>query len=224
MTTWLITGANRGLGLELSRQLIARGDTVIGTARDLDKATELIQLGATVLPLDVADDASVSALAERLGDKPIDRLFNNAGMGGGRAGIGEIDMAQLSRFFEINSVGPLRVTQALLPNLRRGKDKLVLNMSSNLGSITNNTSGGAYGYRASKTALNMLTRSLALDLTPEGFICVVFHPGWVRTDMGGPSAPLTPEQSVASLLAVIDSLTPARTGQFLSYDGTELPW
>lgn len=111
MTTWLITGANRGLGLELSRQLIARGDTVIGTARDPDKAAELEQLGATVLPLDVTDGDSVRALAQQLGDRPIDRLFNNAGMRGGRQRIADLDIAQLSRLFEINSVGPLRVIQ-----------------------------------------------------------------------------------------------------------------
>ena len=133
-------------------------------------------------------------------------------------------MSDLSRFFEVNSIGPIRVTRALLPNLRLGQRRLIVNISSDMGSVSMNDSGSFYGYRASKSGLNMLTSTLAYELGPEQFTCVLLHPGWVRTDMGGFDAPRTPDQSVADMISVIEGLTPADNGRFLDHTGRTIPW
>lgn len=224
MTRWLVTGAGRGIGLGMVRALLARGEEVIATARRPQGARELAASGARVLQLDVTDPASVAALAGELRGEPLDVLVGNAGVGVGRSAPGLIDFDELRRQFEVNAIGTLRVTDALLDNLRRGARRLVAHMSSKMGSIADNTSGNAYAYRASKAALNALTKSLAIDLAPEGFTCVVLHPGWVRTDMGGSAAPLSVEESVAGLLAVLESLGPERSGAFLDFSGAEVPW
>ena len=176
----LITGANRGIGLELTRKLAVRGEAVIATARRPHEATALHDLDVEVAPLDVTDPQSVEALREHLEDRPLDLLVNNAGLGGAEEGIDRLDPAYVEELLRVNTVGPLRVTQALLPHLRRGTRKAVLHLSSQLGSIAL-SDGGKYGYRASKAALNMWNRSLALELQDEGFTCMVVHPGWVRT-------------------------------------------
>jgi NAD(P)-dependent dehydrogenase (short-subunit alcohol dehydrogenase family) len=222
--THIVTGANRGIGLELVRRLAARGDEVIATARRPDAADALRATGARVEALDVADDASVARLAANLGDTAVDVLVNNAGQGVGRSALGSLDMDELRRLFEVNALGPLKVTRALLPMLRRGNRKLIANITSRMGSIADNTSGGSYAYRTSKTALNMIHKSLSLDLAAEGFTCVVLHPGWVRTDMGGAGAPLSVGDSVAGMLRVLDELSPSDNGRFLAFDGEELPW
>ncbi|MFO7609878.1 MAG: SDR family oxidoreductase [Candidatus Krumholzibacteriia bacterium] len=222
--TVLVTGANRGLGLEFARQLTGAGATVIGTARDPAAAGELAALGARVEPLDVTDAASVATLARSLQGVKLDALLNNAGYFGHRGGIAELDPETARREFEVNALGPLRVTRALLPNLRLGTAKLVMNVSSGMGSLEGAGSGGAAGYRASKAALNMLTVVLAAELKDEGFVCVAMSPGWVRTDMGGSGASLAPAESVAGILAVLGGLGPQDTGRFLNHDGTELPW
>lgn len=222
--TYLVTGANRGIGLELARQLSARGARVIATARRPQEAGELHELGVQVEPLDVTVPATVDALAATLDGMPLDVLINNAGMGDGHAPLAELDFEEMARFFAVNSVGPLRVTRALLPNLRAGERRLVASLSSQMGSISSNQQGGYYGYRASKAALNMLNRSMALELGGKGFTCVVFHPGWVRTRMGGENAPVTPQLSVRGLLRVMDRLTHADNGRFLAYNGQEVPW
>ena len=224
VTTYLVTGANRGIGLQLATDLCARGDQVIATARDPRSARELARTGARVMPLDVADPASVAALAAGLAGLSIDVLVNNAGIGVGHEGIGRLDYARLSRFFETNALGALRVTEALLPNLRAGKRRVVANMTSRMGSIADNSSGGAYAYRASKAALNMLTKNVAIDLAPEGFTCLVLHPGWVQTDMGGPAAPLSVAESSESLIGMLDRATPAQSGAFLDFAGETIPW
>ena len=222
--TFLVTGANRGIGLELARQLAARGERVIATARDPEKARELRQLDTRVEALDVADEASVRAFAGRLEGQPVDVLVNNAGVGVGRGELGALDMDELRRCFEVNTLGALRVTQALLENVRAGERKVVANVTSKMGSIADNTSGGSYAYRASKCALNMVTKSLSVDLARDGVTCVVLHPGWVKTDMGGSSAPLSVEESARGLLEVIDGLTPEKTGEFFDYSGETIPW
>lgn len=222
--TYLITGANRGLGLEFTRQLAERGEEVIATARLPEEARDLAALGVEVEPLDVADSGSVAALAERLQGRPLDVLVNNAGKGGGQGAVTSIDPDSLLAYFQVNSIGPLRVTRALLPNLRAGERRMVASLSSQMGSIHRNEQGNYYGYRASKAALNMIHRNLALELGGKGFTCVLLHPGWVRTEMGGQGAPLSPEQSVRSLLRVMDRLTPKDNGSFLSYSGERLPW
>jgi len=222
--TVLVTGANRGIGLEMARQLEARGMHVIGTARNPDSADELKATGAEVLPLDVTDADSVAALVAALDGRKIDMLINNAGVGSQRASsLADYDFDRMALAFDVNSIGPIRVTQALLPNLQAGQQKTVISISSVMGSIERN-SGGAYGYRASKAALNMMNKSLALELADEGFTCVVMHPGWVRTRMGGEQAPVSPEQSVSGLLDVIAGLGTPDNGKFYDFQGEEIPW
>jgi len=177
--TVLVTGANRGIGLELVRQMRARGHQVIGTARKPEQAMELKETGARVVQLDVTDSNSIRAMAEQLKGQRIDLLINNAGMLGHNAqSFAETDFDQVIATFDVNSLGPMRVTQALLPNIMAGSGKTVIQISSTMGSIANN-SGGYYGYRASKAALNMLNSSLALELADNGITSVVMHPGWV---------------------------------------------
>jgi NAD(P)-dependent dehydrogenase (short-subunit alcohol dehydrogenase family) len=225
--TVLITGANRGIGLELARQYHAAGWNVIGTARDPDAAKELEGLGedVSVAALDVTDRGSIQSLAKWLGDRPIDLLINNAGVGdGGESSVPKIDAKKLAHVMQVNAIGPMLVTQALLPSLRAGKGRLIVSVTSVLGSIEDNTGGGYYGYRESKAALNMFMRSLAAELRSEKFICIPIHPGWVQTDMGGPGATLTPAESVAGIRKVIERLKPEDSGKFWSFDGSSLPW
>ena len=222
--TVLITGANRGLGLEFARQYGEAGWRVIGTAREPGDAEELEALGVRVMQLDVASQQSVDELAAALDDEPIDLLINNAGIFPRVGKIAEIDFDDYNRTLAVNTVGPVRVTRALLPNLRGGKLKMIAGLSSNLGSIAENERGNFYGYRESKAALNMFTKTLAAELGPEGFTCVVLTPGWVQTDMGGPNATLTPAESIAGMKAVLDRLTPADNGTFWSYNGNQVPW
>jgi len=221
--TVLVTGANRGIGLEFASQLKAAGYNVIGTARKPAEAVELKALGVRVEQLDVTDTDSVADLAAALADTPLDLVINNAGVGGqGVNKLAKIDFEQMARTFNVNSAGPLRVTQGLQGNLAAGKGKTVVHISSIMGSIENNK-GGYYSYRASKAALNMLNKSLAAELGKQGFVCVVMHPGWVKTRMGGEAAPVQPQDSVAGMLKVISGLQAADNGRFFDYQGQELP-
>jgi NAD(P)-dependent dehydrogenase (short-subunit alcohol dehydrogenase family) len=222
--TVMVTGANRGIGLELARQYGKAGWQVIGTARKPESATELKELGARVVQLDVTDDASVARLAAELDGQPIDLLINNAGIISRNSALDATDIEMAGKILDVNVLGPMRVTQALLPNLSASNRKTIVNMTSGLGSIASNESGGFYGYRESKAALNMFTRSLASDLSGQEFIVVAMNPGWVQTDMGGPNATLTVEQSVNGIRAVVDSLTPGDSGTFRSYNGANEPW
>ncbi len=228
-STYLVTGANRGLGLEFAKQLAARGDSVIATTRSASKASELNRLGpkVRVVELDVGDARSISGLSDRLGaigTGPIDVLINNAGVSSTSKSVAQLDVAEMERVFMVNAIAPMLVAQAALPMLRAGRRKLIVQITSQLGSIANNTGGSTYAYRGSKAALNQLNRSLANELGPEGFTCLAMHPGWVRTDMGGPSAHLSPEESVASMLRTIDGADQKHNGRFVNYDGTDLPW
>ena len=222
--TVLVTGANRGLGYEFARQYAADGWRVIGTARNPAEATELAELGVQVVELDVTSPASVERLAGELAGVPIDLLVNNAGIFPRVGTLAEIDFEDVARTLAVNTIGPMRVTRALMPNLRRGTGKQIVGITSGLGSIADNDRGRFYGYRESKAGLNMFTRSLAAELADEGFTCVVISPGWVQTDMGGPNATLTPQQSIQGMRAVIANLAPADTGSYWNYDGTRLPW
>jgi NAD(P)-dependent dehydrogenase (short-subunit alcohol dehydrogenase family) len=213
--TWVITGAGRGLGRELARQLGARGVEVIGTAREASSADEV---------LDVADPKSVAEFARRLGERPIDALVNNAGRQYRASSLEELDFDELSDVFEVNTLGPLRVTRALLPNLRAGRRRLVVQMSSRMGCFGEFDAPNMFGYRASKAALNMLHRCVAAELESEGFRCVALHPGWVRTDMGGPGATLSVEESVEGMLDVLDNLRGEDNGALLDWTGKRLPW
>ena len=220
---WLVTGANRGIGLAFARELADRGHDVVATAREPAKAKELAATGARVEPLDVSDDASVGKLARALAGEPLDVLINNAGVGDGVDSIRDLDFENLARFFEVNAAGPLRLAKALLPSLEKGGRRTIVSLSSGLGSISQND-GGWYEYRASKAALNMSMRTLARELAPERFIVIALSPGWVQTDMGGAGATLTPRDSVRAMLRVIDGLTPRNSGSFLDHRGREVPW
>lgn len=222
--TVLITGANRGIGLELATQYAADGWHVIGTARRPNAANELRATGATIVQLDVTDQDSVTNMARELSDQAIDILINNAGILPDINTLAGIDFDTFNRILAVNTVGPVRVTQALMPNLQAGKLKKIMNTTSGLGSITDNQRGGYYGYRESKAALNMFTRTLAAEFGPDGFICIVMNPGWVQTDMGGPNAPTPVEQSAAGIRSVIANLSAKDNGTFWTFEGEQQDW
>jgi NAD(P)-dependent dehydrogenase (short-subunit alcohol dehydrogenase family) len=224
---FVVTGANRGIGLEFVKQLTERGEEVDAGARDPGAAPELRALLRSgvrlrIHPLDVADDASVGAFAEQLPPGPVDVLVNNAGVSGVKGGE-PIDPPDILRVFDVNAVGSLRVIRALLPRLRAGTAKKIVNLTSHLGSIAD-ASGGRYAYRLSKAALNMATRLLAEDLRGEGFLTVALHPGWVQTRMGGSSAPVPPEQSIRAMLGIVDGLSKEQSGRVFDFQGRPLPW
>jgi len=221
MAIYLVTGANRGIGLEYCRQLQQRGETVIAVCRqssaDLKALDIQIETG-----VDVTSDHSIANLVRHLAGQPIDVLINNAAIVE-RVTLDNLDFDSLRRQFEVNAIGPLRVTQALLPNLQSGS-KVIL-MTSRMGSIGDNTSGSSYGYRMSKVALCMAGKSLSHDLKPKGIAVAILHPGLVQTRMTqfNPQG-ITPEQSVQGLLARIDQLELNHTGTFWHANGEVLPW
>ena len=230
MTRLLISGANRGIGLELVRARLAQGDHVIACARLPEEADALQALKDTasdrlvILPLDVADAPSVFDLGASLGDRPIDVLVNNAGIIGPQAQATlDMDFDGWAHTLAINTLGPLRVTQALLPNLRHGEKPRILIVSSQMGSMASHASD-RLAYRSSKAAVNKVAQALATDLKPMGIAVAAIHPGWVRTRMGGQGAPLDPAESAAGISVLIDRLDLSRTGQFLNVDGAPLAW
>jgi NAD(P)-dependent dehydrogenase (short-subunit alcohol dehydrogenase family) len=224
MPSVFITGANRGLGLEFARQYAADGWQVIAACRQPAAATALAELGAEVVGLDIGDFASIAGLSTRLAGRPIDLLINNAGVYGAAQDFNEIDPVEWERVLKINSIAPLKVTQALLPNLLAGQRRLVAFLSSLLGSIAKNDAGGQYYYRSSKAALNAAVKSLSIDLAGQGVTALLLHPGWVKTDMGGAGAPLTPTESITGLRRVLAAAGPADNGGFVDYNGVRLPW
>lgn len=221
MATYLVTGANRGIGYEFCRQLQAGGATVIAVCRTAND--ELKELGIQVEEgIDITSDASVAELVNRLEDKNIDVLINNAGIIQ-NVRLDNLDFDSIRAQFEVNALGALRVTHRLLPQLKAGS-KVVL-MTSRMGSITDNSSGGSYGYRMSKVALSMAGKSLSHDLKPRGIAVAILHPGLVQTRMTNFTASgITPEASVKGLLARIDQLTLDNTGSFWHSNGELLPW
>jgi NAD(P)-dependent dehydrogenase (short-subunit alcohol dehydrogenase family) len=221
MATYLVTGSNRGIGLEYCRQLQQRGDDVIAVCRS--SSDELDALGVRVeTDVDITDQVSVDQLARKLQGVMLDVLVHNAGIVE-RVSLENLDIESLRRQFEINAIGPLRLTKALLPNLREGS-KIAI-MTSRMGSIEDNTSGGSYGYRMSKVALSMAGKSLAHDLKPRKIAVAILHPGLVSTRMTGfTQNGITPEESVKGLLARIDELDLSNTGTFWHSNGEILPW
>jgi len=218
MPSVLITGANRGLGLEFARQYSSDGWSVIATAREVGQ--ELDSLGVRVETLDMSDLEAVAGFGERLDS--LDLLVANAGTYGPKSvSTGEDGEAWLETF-AVQTVGPFLLAQSVLPLVARSNGKLIA-ITSKMGSIEDNTSGGYIAYRSSKTALNSAWRSLAIDNRGK-VTAVVLHPGWVQTRMGGRSAPLTTEQSVAGMRRVIEQLGPKDSGEFFSYDGSRIPW
>jgi NAD(P)-dependent dehydrogenase (short-subunit alcohol dehydrogenase family) len=226
MPSALITGANRGIGLAFARSFAADGWRVYGCCRHPDKARELKDLAGevTVHRLDVTDGLQVAGLARELAGQPVDILVNNAGIYGSRTGFGETGYELWPQVFQVNVMAPLRLAERFVEQVAQSERKLIVNISSNLGSIAENSSGGRYVYRSSKAALNMVAKSLSIDLADRGISVVMFHPGWVQTDMGGPKAAVTADESVAGMRAVIERLTSADSGRFFTYDGTEIPW
>jgi len=228
----LVTGANRGLGLEFTRQLLARGDRVLATCRHPGQALPLTELAAAhpghlhVLPLDLDKERSIAEVAREataLTDA-LDVLINNAGVMHSGERFGELAQKALLDTFCGNVAGPLLLTQALSPLLQKGTNAKVMNISSRLGSIGLNSAFGTPSYAISKAALNMATRQLAAALTPLHVIAFCVSPGWVRTDMGGANAPLSPAESVAGMLRVLDAATSADAGRFLGTDGADIAW
>ena len=227
----LVTGANRGLGLEFTRQYAADGWKVFAACRSPEDAGDLSELASgnadriRVLALDVVDAASVRAAAAAIRGEPLDLLLNNAGVGsppGQR--IGSLDYAAWARVLDANTLGPARVIEAFVENVARGRDKRIVTLTSLMGSIADNGSGGSYAYRSSKAGVNAVMKSFSIDLAPRGITCVVVHPGWVRTDMGGSGGKLTPTESVEALRSLIASFKRQDSGRFFNYDGRELPW
>jgi NAD(P)-dependent dehydrogenase (short-subunit alcohol dehydrogenase family) len=219
MATILIIGANRGIGLELARQLAARGDTVIAACRR--SCTDLDALGVEVIEgLDVTSDDAVAALAERLAGRRLDWLVNNAGILE-RTSLDRLDWDAMERQFRVNSLGPLRVTAGLRGNLSDGSKVFIV--TSRMGSVDDNSSGGSYGYRMSKAAVNMAGKSLSVDLKEAGIGVFLLHPGWVATDMTEGTG-IAVEESAAGLVRTMDRLDIGQTGTFWHQEGYELPW
>ena len=220
MPTVVITGANRGIGLELARQFKKRGDQVVAACRK--SSDELAKLDVEVIEgFDVADDASVGRLASSFENRKIDVLVNCAGILSDES-LGDLDFDRIRTQFEVNSLGPLRVTAALKNNLREGSKVAIV--TSRMGSIEDNTSGGRYGYRMSKAAVNMAGRSLANDLKDDGVAVAILHPGFVRTDMTGHQGLIDPPESAAGMISRIDEMTLETTGTFWHTNGEIIPW
>jgi NAD(P)-dependent dehydrogenase (short-subunit alcohol dehydrogenase family) len=234
MSTVLITGANRGLGLEFTRQYAAGGWDVIATSRNPDKSEELRQLQKknkkiSLQALDVTSDESVKQLAETLGGKPVDLLVLNSAIytrNGNK--LGELNFAGWRESFETNVLGAIRVAEALIENVAASNRKQIVAISTGMGSLQALEStigfGIAYQYRTSKAALNMTMSILAKEVEPRGISVVIFSPGWVQTDMGGANAALTPEQSIGGMRKVLEGNPMELTGKFLGYDGATWPW
>ena len=226
----LITGTNRGIGLEFVKHYLKNNEKVIATCRNRNSAKDLLELENTtsnlsLLELDVSKPNSIDEFTSKIANQPIDTFINNAGVFGPRnIEFGNFNAKEWLDVFNINTIAPLLITQKILKNLRLGKNKKLVFISSKVGSIEDNTGGGMYIYRTSKTALNQVIKSLSIDLKEENFIAVALHPGWVQTDMGGPNALIDTKTSVKGMAEVIDNLAPKNSGRFYNYDGSPIPW
>jgi NAD(P)-dependent dehydrogenase (short-subunit alcohol dehydrogenase family) len=226
----VITGTSRGIGLEFVRQYLERGDHLDAGVRQPDKAPALSALAAKaggkvrIFACDTTSDASVKAFANAIGDTAVDMLINNAGVSGDYGGFADANLEEALRTFDTNALGPVRVTRALLPALRRSSVRRIVNISTVMASIADATSSSLFGYRMSKAALNMATKLTAQDLNGEGFTVLAVHPGWVQTEMGGPNATTGVEESVQGMIAQIDRHGPADTGAFFDFSGKTIPW
>lgn len=227
MPSVFVTGANRGIGLEFVSQYAADGWRVLAVCRDPSHATELAALKGDIRieALDVGDFDAIENLARKLSNESLDVLINNAGIyGAGPQNLKSLDPEIWMDTLRINCMAPIYVSRAFVENVARSAQKIMVAITSKMGSIDDNTSGGAYIYRSSKAALNAAVKSLAIDLAPRGITAAVIHPGWVQTDMGGAGAPTTVEKSVSGMRKVIGRLGLKDAGRFWSYDGKEIPW
>ena len=228
MNTVLITGANRGIGLEFTQQYATDGWRVLACCRNPQSASALQSIAKSntnieILTLDVADFAQIDALALQLKNTSIDLLINNAGVYPSSS-FGDVDYDAFAEGFKINSMAPLKMAEAFVQHITRGQLKKIATLSSKMGSLDDNTSGDSYSYRCSKTAVNMVMKSLSVDLKPYGISVVTLHPGWVQTDMGGSNAIINTQTSVTGLRNVIADLNLQNTGRFIAYDGKQINW
>ncbi len=229
-STILITGANRGIGLELTRQFSEDGWQVFACCRSPEDAEDLKVLAAEypaveMFLLDVTDYDQLAALSSQLKDRPIDILLSNAGIYGPRgATFGEVDAAAWRQVLEVNTIAPLMLAQAFIEQVAISRQKLVAMISSKMGSIADNGSGGSYIYRTSKTAVNQVVKSIANDVEGRGISAISLHPGWVRTEMGGPNGEIDVNESVSGLKQVLTGAGLAQSGQFFNFDGSVIPW
>ena len=224
----LITGANRGIGLEFCKQYASDGWNVIACCRNPDAAGELLKLAnqynnVQIVHLDVSDFAQIDALALQLKDEKIDVLINSAGVYA-RGKFGDIDYDEWAMSFKINSMALLKMAEAFVQHVAKSQLKKMALLTSKMGSIDDNTSGESYIYRSSKTAVNMVMKNLSIDLKPYGISVVTLHPGWVQTDMGGPNGLISVQKSVTGLRRVIEDLSLEKTGQFVDYAGKAINW
>tara|TARA_Y100000389_G_C17405712_1_gene487900 strand:- start:730 stop:1416 length:687 start_codon:yes stop_codon:yes gene_type:complete len=228
MAIVFITGANRGLGLEFVKEFTEKKYEVIATCRDLDSSSDLNALAKSNLTiqlhqLDVSNTKNIQELANKLQDKPIDILINNAGIY--RSGIfNSVNKDSWVESFITNTIGPYEVIEHFLPNILKGRERKVVSITSKMGSIDDNTSGGSYIYRSSKTALNSMMRSLTHDLKSHNIATMTLHPGWVRTDMGGPGGWIDVKESVSGMIDQISNLSLQNTGQYIDYAGKIIKW
>ncbi len=227
----LITGANRGIGLEMVRYAMQQGWRIFACCRNPNNAESLFNLAKlangqiSVHIADMQELATLQALSYELRNDPIDILINNAGMyGSDKNGFGSVDVASWLQAFQVNSIAPLKMIEALSGQLLMGERKLVVCMSSKMASMADNGYGSSYIYRSSKAALNAVVKSLSIDLKERGIISVAIHPGWVKTDMGGADAEITPQESVNQIFSHLLSLTLADSGRFIDIDGSDIPW
>lgn len=226
MPTALVTGASRGLGLAFVRAYADRGFRVHACCRRPEHAHALRSLEGDIAVhrLDVRDPSAYPALADALGEEAIDQMIACAGIAGPDDRPEALDVPGWFETLHVNAIAPLQLAGTLRRHVARSGERKMIAISSGLGSITDNRAGGLWAYRCSKAALNMAWRNLAIELRGEGILCVLLDPGWVRTDMGGPAAPLSPEESVGGMLAVIDRLGPEDSGLFYSWRGEVCPW
>ena len=228
--TVLITGANRGIGLELTRQFAEDGWQVLACCRKPEEATGLSELIENGLPiekfaLDVTDYQQMSSLSNQLKGRPIDILLSNAGIYGPKGiGFGNVDPVEWRQVLEVNTIAPLMLVQAFVDQVASSGRKLVAVISSKVGSIADNGSGGSYLYRSSKTAVNQVVKCLSIDLSDRGISVISLHPGWVQTEMGGPNAEISTGQSVSGLKAILETAGFEQNGEFIEYDGSRIPW
>lgn len=232
MNTVLITGASRGIGLEFATQYAEDGWQVVACCRQplqaeaLNKLADRYKNRFSIHPLDVCKLAEIDQLSHKLRDLPIDVLINNAGIypSAQNGEFGHINYNDWMETFKVNTFAPLKMVEALIEQIACSQLKTIATITSKMGSIDDNQRGGSYIYRTSKTAVNMVAKSLAIDLQPRGIVSVLLHPGWVQTDMGGRGALISTKQSVTGMKKILDSITPADTGKFFAYDGQPVPW
>jgi NAD(P)-dependent dehydrogenase (short-subunit alcohol dehydrogenase family) len=226
----VISGANRGIGLEFVRQYLDRGDVVEAGVRNPERADELAKLVENaggrlrMFGCDVTNDESVRSFAANVGDVPVDVLISNAGVIGDSDGFYQANFEEAMRNYDTNALGSIRLTRVFTPHLRRGSTRKIVYLSTGVASIGNTTTDMLLGYRMSKAALNMAAKVLSQSLSGERFTVLALHPGWVKTDMGGEQAPVLPDQSVAGMIAQIDRRGPAESGSFFDFTGKSLPW